>query len=653
MSTWLRLRSRQWARSIAMGAIAALPAFTAGAEPPVDEAEPLPFVGEAVVVGQRPRQLVIGDPTGAGTIVSADQFEGEVKGVAQLIATAPGVAVDDYGGLGQLATASIRGSTAAGVLVLLDGLPLNTAFGGAVDLSSIPRYWIDRIEIVRGAEGAHFGAGSLGGVVNVVTRRPPPGSWSAEGTAGSFGTWAGAADGAIALGPATLLLSGGGETTGGAFPYKWDPTPSDADPTRIESHRANNAAWRTGAMAKLALPVREARLDAVAQLSAGRRELPGWPYALTPHDWQEDGRAVLGASYSTPTALRGLVLAGRVSGRFDWLDARVGTSLPSQRSTAAGLSLEGRLAHAAGSLRIAAEAEGEETRADGITANPVRANLAMAASEDFLLFADRLRIAPALRVERSGTFDGLSAKLGASWLLAAPLTLRASAGRTFRAPSEAELHLQQGLVQPNPDLAPEIGMGGDGALVLNTGPVFASVGAHATLYRDLIYYQRVSMGRLRPFNAGKALVRGLEIELGSAPIRKLLGLSLSASYTYLQTEILRGMEGTLGNALPHRARHRLYARAALSPGPVDAHVEAHYVGAQWTDDRNLMPIPAALVWNTGVALWLRRDPAIRLALELRNARDDRTLQDGFGNPLPGRTVFVTASAGSPAGKGSP
>ena len=135
-----------------------------------------------------PRTGAGADPTAAATVVEASRFAGEAKDVAGLVATSPGVAVNDYGGLGQLTTVSIRGSTADGVLVLLDGLPLNTAFGGAVDLSSIPRGWIERIEVLRGPEGALYGAGALGGVVNVITRRTAAGQWSAEGTGGSFGT---------------------------------------------------------------------------------------------------------------------------------------------------------------------------------------------------------------------------------------------------------------------------------------------------------------------------------------------------------------------------------------------------------------------------------------------------------------------------------
>ena len=143
---------------------------------------------------QLPRAPAPQDPTASATVVEADRFAGELKGVAELAATAPGVAIRSYGGLGQLSTISIRGSNAGGVRVLLDGIPLDTAAGGGVDLSTIPLHWVDRVEVVRGAEGAYFGAGALGGAVNVVTLPAVAGKWGAEVTGGSFGTVSGVAD---------------------------------------------------------------------------------------------------------------------------------------------------------------------------------------------------------------------------------------------------------------------------------------------------------------------------------------------------------------------------------------------------------------------------------------------------------------------------
>lgn len=623
--------------------------FTPGAHSPREgegDAE-LPELPEIVIVGRPPRSQAQGDPTASATVISADAFAGEAKNVAALVATAPGVAVNEYGGLGHLATVNIRGATADGVLVLVDGLPLDPALGGGVDLASIPRAWIERIEVIRGAEGAHYGAGAMGGVVNVITRGAARGGWSVETSGGSFGTFALSADGVARVGGGTLFASGSAETSDGGFPYRFDPQPNVAGNALVDEVRANDGVVRAGGMLKGAWTFGAARLDAAAQAFAGRRELPGSPYALTPRDWQEDAHALLAARLSAPGPRAGLLLATRASLRLDRVDARVDPSTARQRGAAGALQAEARLAHwRDGLLRVALDAEREELRADGLGESRGRTTLAASLSEDLAVGGGRARLAPAVRAERVGDFSGVSAKLGASLRIAGPLALRASAGRTFRAPSFSELYLAQGLVQPNPELHPEEGLGADAGLVLEHPVAFAALGTHATLYRDLIFYEPASLGRLKPFNAGRALVRGLEAEAALAPVSRLAGFSVSGSYTFLHTRTLRGVEGAIGKWLPHRARHRLYARISVAPGPAEAHAEAHVVGRQYADSRNLREISAATTWNAGASVRLARRHSLRLHAEVRNLLDDRTLQDPLGNPLPSRTVLLTLRAGS-------
>jgi vitamin B12 transporter len=590
------------------------------------------------------------DPTAAITVVPAARFAGEAKGVAELVATAPGVAVQDYGGLGQLSTVSIRGAAASGVLVLVDGIPLNTATGAGVDLSSVPRHWLERVEILRGAEGAHYGSGALGGVVNLVTRAPGAGGWSTEATGGVFGTWAAAADGSREAGPGTLLVSASAEGTNGAFGYEFDPTPDHETDATTPRVRTNNGTARGGLLVKWARPGAR-RVDALVQLSGGRRELPGDPYHLTPDAWQADGRALASVRVATAAPLDGTA-ALRVSARGDLLDLHGETTAGETRQRGGTGSTEGelRVPHPRGAARAAVALEGEALGGSGETR--ARASVAASLSDD-VDATTWLRVAPALRAEQIGPFTGVSGKLGASARLHGPLSLRASAGRTFRAPGFTELYLEQGLVQPNPDLVPETGLGGDAALVLDGGGVLASAGGHATVYDDLIFYQPGIGGRLKPFNSGKALVSGLEAELATAPARRLYGLALSGSYTYLHTEVLRGDADTLGKEIPHRAPHRLFGRAALGADrPFGAYAELHLVSRQYHDAKNLQVIPAAQVWNAGASLRLSRRPAVSLHLAVKNLADDRSLQDGFGNPLPGRTVLLTIRAGSTP-EGSP
>lgn len=596
-----------------------------------------PFGEEVEVVGVRPRAAAA-DPTAAATVVEAGRFAGETKSVAELVATAPGVAVNQYGGLGQLATVSIRGSTSDQVPMFLDGLPLQTAAGGGVDLSRIPRAWIERIEVVRGAEGATFGAGALGGVLNIITRTPSRPQWSIEASGGSFGSGSAAAE--VGAGNDTVrglaLVSVDGWQ--GRYPYDFDATPNTPGGSTTVN-RTNNAWLGGGGLAKGTLHAGGGDLDVALHLSAGRREIPGNAFAFTPRDSQHDRRAGAVARYIRPLgdALE-LSLTGRVG--EDELDLDVPSNGLATRQRDLGGGSVARLVWSVSGHALTAEVDGNAERlASESTGTRSRATFAAMLADDFW-WAGRVRLAPAIRLERIGPFEGWSAKLGATSHLAGPVSVRASVGRSFRPPSFAELYLQQAFVTPNPLLAPEQGWSADTALSVDSGAAMATIGAFYTRYSDVIVYLPASFQRVKPFNAGEADARGAEAELALAPVGRLR-LSAQLAYTFLVTETLRGSPAGEGYELPHRARHRGFARVALAPGPADAHVEAQYIGRQWQDQRNLISAPATFLLNAGASIRVLRHPEVHLQLEVRNLLDDRTLTDSFLNPLPGRMVTVT------------
>ncbi len=614
---------------------------TDGASPPPGE--------EIVVVGQRPAQAEAASAPGAAvTTVDASRFAGEAKGVAELLATSPGVAVTEHGGPGQAATVSIRGSGAEHVKVLLDGLPLNTAAGGAVDLSSIPAAWISRIEIVRGTEGVHHGSGALGGVVNVVTPRASAAGTSAAVTAGSLDTWRAEAQAGAGGERWGLLGTATGVTTSGRFRFEHDQTPAlSTDPVQVQT-RTNAESRVAGALVKGFALAGGGRLDALAQLTAGDRGLPGSPYHPTADDWQRDARGVAALRFRR-TAGERLALSAGAWARIDRLDARLADlgGLPTRQRGAAGAasasaewSVE-RLALSAG-----AEAGGERLDAAGVGGRS-RATVAAILTGETTALGGRLRAGPGVRLERTGAYSGVSAKLGGSLALAGPLSLRASAGRTYRVPSFAELYLQQGVVAPNPDLRPEVGLGGDAALVAEGRLGMVSLGTFATLYRDLVVYQSVSFRRLAPVNADRAIMRGFEVEAAAAPLFRVAGLTGGLSYTFTDSENLRGVPDVVGKDVTRHPRHRLYGRLGIGGAAAGAHAEVQWVSRQFVDLRNEGVIPASFTLGAGGSVRVLRSPDVHLALELRNLLDDRSLQDSYGYPLPGRTVFVTVRAGSP------
>lgn len=102
-----------------------------------------------------------------------------------------GVHVRDLFGDGSNATLDMRGfgsSAGSNVLVMLDGRRLNPATdASSLYFNDISLNEIERVEIVQGSSGVLFGNQAVGGVVNIITRRPDNGTGELALTGGSFG----------------------------------------------------------------------------------------------------------------------------------------------------------------------------------------------------------------------------------------------------------------------------------------------------------------------------------------------------------------------------------------------------------------------------------------------------------------------------------
>ena len=57
---------------------------------------------------------------------------------------------------------------------LSDGLPLFGQQVGGVGMLQIPPMDLGQVEVIKGTASALYGAGAMGGVVNLLTRRPGP-----------------------------------------------------------------------------------------------------------------------------------------------------------------------------------------------------------------------------------------------------------------------------------------------------------------------------------------------------------------------------------------------------------------------------------------------------------------------------------------------
>ena len=134
-----------------------------------------PIVLEPIIVTaeRNAEQLQTGDVDRERTpaffsVIERDQFEGKIEDLSEVIEKEVGIQVRQAGGLGSFSTVSLRGATSDQVLVFMDGILLNDASGGGVDLSGIALSDVGAIEIYRGITPINFGKASIGGVVNIL-----------------------------------------------------------------------------------------------------------------------------------------------------------------------------------------------------------------------------------------------------------------------------------------------------------------------------------------------------------------------------------------------------------------------------------------------------------------------------------------------------
>lgn len=90
--------------------------------------------------------------------------------IASLLINEQGIDVRNYRLLNGASSISLLGSTSQQTLVLLDGLPINSASSGMPDLGLFSINNLERIEIVKGPTSSLYGANALGGVVNLITQ---------------------------------------------------------------------------------------------------------------------------------------------------------------------------------------------------------------------------------------------------------------------------------------------------------------------------------------------------------------------------------------------------------------------------------------------------------------------------------------------------
>ena len=133
--------------------------------------QPAPWVlNDIVTTGTRSPHLLKNVPVQTEVVGRRDFQRTGAKTVDEALMSAIGIKIDEGGLAG--ASAQVRGFEGDRVLVLVDGERAVGRVRGAIDLGQYSLANVEKIEIVKGTGSTLYGSDAIGGVINIITRKP-------------------------------------------------------------------------------------------------------------------------------------------------------------------------------------------------------------------------------------------------------------------------------------------------------------------------------------------------------------------------------------------------------------------------------------------------------------------------------------------------
>ena len=138
--------------------------------------EPVPAIEEEVAADTTRTATRLADQPLRVEVIDGEEIEEKALmtpgSIAMLLAETTGLRVQTTAPSLGAANVRINGLRGRYTQLLADGLPLYGSQGDSFSLLQVPPLDLSRVEIVKGAASALYGPTALGGVVNLVTRRP-------------------------------------------------------------------------------------------------------------------------------------------------------------------------------------------------------------------------------------------------------------------------------------------------------------------------------------------------------------------------------------------------------------------------------------------------------------------------------------------------
>ena len=123
-----------------------------------------------VVTATRTMKQMQEVPASVSVVTAADIEKRSINSVPEALQTLPGVYMSQANSFGSSGEVQIRGFSSDNVLLLVDGMPMNTAYNNDIQWDMLPVENIERIELAKGAGSSLYGGRAVGAVINIITK---------------------------------------------------------------------------------------------------------------------------------------------------------------------------------------------------------------------------------------------------------------------------------------------------------------------------------------------------------------------------------------------------------------------------------------------------------------------------------------------------
>ena len=402
-------------------------------------------------------------------VVTGDDLKSAAQGSAgQALALVPGLTIQTKGGVGSQTSFSIRGAGQNYVGVLVDGIDVTDPSGTqtAFDFGHLGTGGIARIEVLKGSQSALYGSSAVGGVIDIASRHATEeglhhyldGEVGSDRTANaSYGFTAKTAQSDFALTLSHTGTSGfasyvGAFANGNRDGYWANRAAANGSHTLANGVKIGFAGFveqSHGDYFPVGSVVFSATPAALSPLALGQQTAR--THGLRVYTEVETGAVTHRLSATTFRIARHYVEGPTAIAT----DTRyVGTRTKLAYQGAVGLGTRARLAFGADSSREGLDQSGSYGAVTGRrTITGLFAELAYSPSEAVDLTA-------AVRRDHDSRFGGATTgRLALAWRPGDALTVRASAGTGFRAPSTYELFSLYGNAGLQPEKSRSLDLG--------------------------------------------------------------------------------------------------------------------------------------------------------------------------------------------------